>query len=60
VGDLCSELLVLHHEDLELLDVVDEHLPEAGGQRDRVKTVSDVGHLLNLSGFINDSENNIQ
>lgn len=32
VSDLGAKLLILHHQDFQLLDVVDEDLPEAGGQ----------------------------
>lgn len=42
-----QNLLVAHHEDLELLDVVHQELPEAGGQHVfglLVAAVTDVGH----------------
>lgn len=42
-----QNLLVAHHEDLELLDVVHQELPEARGQHVLgllVATITDVGH----------------
>merc|ERR1719464_2597240 len=52
-GDAVSNLravhLVLHHQDLELLHVVDEDLLEAGGHgvpSDLVGAITDVGHLV--------------
>lgn len=49
VGDLAAVDAVLHQQHLQLLDVVDEELLEAGRQHvtgARVRTVTDVGHQV--------------
>lgn len=49
VGDLSAVDAVLHEQHLQLLDVVDEELLEAGRQHmtgARVRTVTDVGHQV--------------
>ena len=48
-GDLGAVSLVLHHQDLELLQVVDKDLLEAAGQHvpgGGVGSVTDVRHLV--------------